>query len=266
MNPEDFTLNEPTAMNIEVGTVGDRDYPFLQIDGLYKYPDRVRQHALEAPEMPAEASHPGIKTHIDLDHSALHRIIWEHLGEQLGYDEQNIVTRSTAAGFRFTRIARRAEELSVHQCVPHCDPVRIAGIVYLNPDGQGDGGTSFYRHRATGVEEAILPRQDEDEAGKAILKRISELGALRSYELYCERMFRMPYREFVRAVLTTLPRTKGYPAAESNEDWELTKSVGMKFNRLIAYPGFLLHSGNFDPDAFGSLPAEQRLTQNIFIR
>lgn len=47
------------------------------------------------------------------------------------------------------------------------------------------------------------------------------------------------------------------------EQWEVTASVDMKFNRLVFYPGHLFHA--ITPVFFGSGIEDGRLTQNVFL-
>lgn len=49
------------------------------------------------------------------------------------------------------------------------------------------------------------------------------------------------------------------------EDWKLLFSVEMKFNRLVAYPTWQLHSLNYQPEWFGIQLDQRRLTHNLFI-
>jgi hypothetical protein len=52
---------------------------------------------------------------------------------------------------------------------------------------------------------------------------------------------------------------------ESDETWERTKVVDMRFNRLVLYPGSLLHTLHMELGAFGDIPTTRRLTQNVYL-
>ena len=261
---ERLALNEPGKFEVEVREVGDKGYPLLVLDNLYRDPEYVRSIALSIDAQPSDSSHPGVSTKFKTDITGLHEIAWEYVGKRFNYDLQQAIARSVFPGFSFMRINRKPENLTIHQCQPHADPVRIAGVIYLNLEEHCKGGTGFYRHRATGVEECVLPRNPNEPFEQAYMKHAQEIGVFDSYRKYCQEKFQIPYMEFIRAVLTTFPREKNYPL-DSNEDWELTQKVEMKFNRFICYPGFMIHSGYYRDEWFGESAQEQRLTQNVFI-
>jgi hypothetical protein len=234
-----LSLNDETDFDVDLQEIGDQKYPLLILDNLYRDPDYVRSVALSLKTEPPKSSHPGLSSKFETDISALHQIVWKYVAKEFGYTSDQSVSRSLFPGLQFMRINRKSEDLTIHQCRPHADPVRIAGVVYLNSPQQCRGGTAFYRHRATGAEECVLPRNKNDS-------------------------FEQQFMEFIRSVLTTFPRTKNYPT-DSDEDWEMTRLVEMKFNRFICYPGFMIHSGYYRDEWFGDSIDEQRLTQNVFV-
>jgi hypothetical protein len=136
----------------------------------------------------------------------------------------------------FSLITTPPDDLAVLQRVPHFDTVRpyyFATVHYLNPGSYG--GTGLFRHRPTGFE------------------RVSE-----------DR-----YPSYVQAVESHM-KSSGLPAAEyikaSNDQYELIAEVNYKPNRLIMYPGNLLHSGLIRPDRDISVdPVNGRLTANLFL-
>ena len=259
-----LSLNDESEFEINLQEIGDQKYPLLILDNLYRDPEYVRSVALSLPTEPPKSSHPGVSSNFESDISAQQKIVWQYVAKEFGYTADQSVSRAVFPGIAFMRINRKAENLTIHQCRPHADPVRIAGVVYLNLPGQCQGGTAFYRHRATGVEECVLPRNKNDPFEQQFMKLAQERGVFQSYQNYCQEMFRMPYMEFIRSVLTTFPRIKNYPT-DSNEDWELTRKIEMKFNRFICYPGFMIHSGYYRDEWFGDAIEEQRLTQNVFV-
>ncbi len=261
---ERLSLNNESDFKIEFETIGDQNFPLLILDNLYRDPEYVRSLALSLETTRPKSSHPGLSSEFRTDISSLLRLAWKYVGKELGYTPELTVSRSVFPGMSFMRINRKPEDLTIHQCRPHADPVRIAGVVYLNPPEQCVGGTAFYRHRATGVEECVLPRNKNDSFEQEFMKLAKGRGVFQGYQTYCQKMFRMPYMEFVRSVLTTLPRTKNYPT-DSDDDWEMTRQVEMKFNRFICYPGFMIHSSFYRDDWFGDAIEEQRLTQNVFV-
>lgn len=265
VDQERLGINSEADLEINLEVIGDQKFPLLVLDNLYRDPEYVREVALSVESEPPNSSHPGVKSKLKTDIAALHEIVWKYVGNKLGFTLENSIERSVFPGFSFMRINRAPEDLTIHQCRPHADPVKIAGVVFLNLPDQCAGGTAFYRHRATGAEECILPRKNADRFDQAFVMKAKELGAFQSYENYCRSMFKMPYLEFVKSILTTIPRVKDY-TTDSDEDWEVTRKIDMKFNRFIAYPGFMIHSGYYRKEWFGEEMESQRLTQNVFLR
>jgi hypothetical protein len=114
---------------------------------------------------------------------------------------------------------------------PHADVENpVLGLVYLNPFI--DSGTSFYRHRETGIHAA----RSEDQK-RSIIDFASDPRNSR--------------------------REQGYIAG-SDRYWERIHSVAGVFNRFVAYSGQVLHSGDVFVPARGRL-GEHRLTQRFLV-
>jgi hypothetical protein len=135
----------------------------------------------------------------------------------------------------FSLVTRRPEDLHPRQCIPHVDTTDtgfIALLHYIAPPGHG--GTSFYRHRATGFETITaerLPAFDRAIAG--------ELQA-------------NPQRGYIHG---------------DSDLFERTASFGAVFNSMIIYRGAVLHSGDIAPDFEpNGDPRTGRLTANTFFR
>ncbi len=139
----------------------------------------------------------------------------------------------------FCLVTRRPEDLTPGQRLPHYDshdPNVFAALHYLSPDAAVQGGTSFYRHRATGFERIGPDRADAYEQA-----RRREIGA------------------------------HGPPPARymngSTDQFERIARFDGQFNRLLIYRGSILHSGDIpDGFAYSADPAAGRLTCNIFFQ
>jgi hypothetical protein len=138
------------------------------------------------------------------------------------------------AGY-FSLVTLAPEELSLQQRIPHFDsanPFYFAAMHYINA---GDfGGTSFYCHRPTGFENITVERTDE---------------LIKSAQSFIQR---------------SPPRQDYF--GDSDEHFLRLATVKHKANRLLIYPGTLLHSGNIRSAAdINSDPATGRLTTNMFV-
>lgn len=127
-----------------------------------------------------------------------------------------------------------AADLGPLQTIPHFDasnPRFFATLLYLC--GEGHGGTGFYRHNRTGYE-AITPGRCDD------------------------------YLDSCYEELNSSRREKRY-FSESDQFFTKVGFIPARFNRLVIYPGCLLHSPNiFSPISISADPKVGRLTANVF--
>lgn len=135
----------------------------------------------------------------------------------------------------FSLVTTSRDQLTPIQRIPHFDtpdPKRLALLHYLcGPDG---GGTAFYRHRSTGFE--TIP-QDRLPAYDAALQ--SEVGDL---------------------------PTGGYITGDTAL-FEETGRVEARWNRMVIYRSFRLHSGVIPADLpLSDNPRAGRLTVNTFLQ
>jgi hypothetical protein len=135
----------------------------------------------------------------------------------------------------FSMVTRSPAQLDASQRVPHIDiahPTRVAILHYLCDPAFG--GTAFFRQDATGLEQI-----DPENRQHYLDARARDLAALRPQDRYPN---------------TTTP---GYTR---------TAWVAARFNRVIVYRSFTLHSGIIDaPDRLSADPRTGRLTATFFV-
>ncbi len=136
----------------------------------------------------------------------------------------------------FSIVSKRPDELSQGQRRPHydaSDPFLIAMLHYMG--GEETGGTSFYRHRRTGLE--AIHSEQEAEFLRAVTADEEEFGQL-------------PPRYFFG----------------DDERYEMIGTVEAKRDRVVMYRGRILHSGHIpmSPDPETALQ-NGRLTVNTFL-
>jgi hypothetical protein len=136
----------------------------------------------------------------------------------------------------FSLVTKPPSELELLQRLPHFDSNRqryLAITHYL--DAGSHGGTGLFRHRPTGFESVGEDRVDRYiSAGQEFLESNGE-----------------PTRAYFTA---------------SDQHYELYEVIDYRPNRLVVYPGSLLHSGLIDPHTdISSNPSGGRLTANIFV-
>lgn len=205
------------------------DDPVVTTEDLLRY---AREEAVFAPD--SEFQYPGVRARLP------DRYV-DVLAEQLVGLVSHVYNPPRSAKPSlihqvFSLITTRPEDLAPLQRVPHTDsrlPFYFATVHYLNAGEHA--GTGFFRHRPTGFE------------------RLSE-----------ER-----YPRFIEAASAHL-ETQGLPAEKyidaTDDHFELLGEVGYRPNRLVVYPGNLLHSGLIKPDVdINDDPARGRLTANLFL-
>jgi hypothetical protein len=198
----------------------------LIVDDFYRDPDVVREGALQY-AFRSGGHYPGVRASLSKSEPGI--------AETLSFISYLLlrtfaVEMCTAEIFSdFALITTPPGQLTAVQKHPHADPCQIMGIVYLNP--ASDGGTSFYRHKESGLDALT----DAQAAG--IFAFISEPHVSSALEGYI---------------------------GGTNDYWERIHCVEGRFNRFVAFEGNVLHSADaFVPDA--PVREQYRLTQRFHV-
>jgi len=217
----------------KVDYVGNERTPVLIIDDFIVEADALVEIAAQSENFNnADAFYPGLrapapKLYLDVMDFYLHDLVAGIFGLR--------GTNITGVTADFSIVTTPPEQLRDIQTIPHFDSTKrseLAAVHYLSADAKG--GTSLYRHRATGFESVDATRIDD-------------------------------YKKIVQAEIQAGRGEKKYING-SNEFFERIASYDAIFNRLIMYPCTSLHSGNISSDfVFDSNPISGRLTLNTFI-
>lgn len=234
-----FVINQDAVARPVIIEIGDKkEHRILIIDDFFKDPDMVRETALDPQRswITPKSGYPG-----QLSFPAPGQI-----GEIAAY-LVNILKRQLRETdqIQFSMVTRSEAELNPLQRRPHFDGLCFGGLIYLNPPDQCQGGTGYFRHKATGI--SRYPDQLTPDLNQLIAKLgLSSLEELQKW-------------------LTAPPSmdSAGY-ITETNSEWERIGFVEMKYNRFIIYDGQIFHSAVMQDSDFGSTPGERRLTLNIF--
>jgi hypothetical protein len=134
----------------------------------------------------------------------------------------------------YSMIVTPPEKLEPKQCIPHIDSFisgNLACVHYLCDKSKG--GTSLYRHKKTGFE--VVTKETIDSYNQAVIDE----GALTLEKSYMNG---------------------------TNDYFERIAKIDAQFNRVVIYPGNILHSGDIAPEFnFDTDPTRGRLTLNSFI-
>lgn len=217
-------------------TVGHEKTPVILIDDFLMNPQGLIQIAINHAVFYAErkTAYPGLRA--DLPESAVRAIASKAekiIRESYGISSELSLNKYYGS---YSVVATHEKDLGVIQRVPHYDtkhPLFFAVLLYLNSGNHG--GTNFFRHSPTDFE------------------RISE----ENFSEYIQRV-----EQFFK--------NNGLPAAQyyrcQDEHYINIGSVDYKPNRLVIYPGNLLHSGEIKvPTDIDPNPETGRLTANIFL-
>lgn len=225
-------FNASPERRVSVITTGRDRLPVIIIDSFSEKPAELIRLASEAVFIDVGSSYPGVRApvpqgYVDAMLAAVAPLIEQTFGLPPSLELDLCA---------FSLVTTGPAQLSAIQRIPHFDgpdPDRIAFLHYLCAGYQG--GTSFYRHRASGLE-CVLPE--------------------------CVDV----YRNAVIAELDAHPPAQTY-VADDTRHFERVCRVDAAFNRLIIYKGNALHSGDISGRTFLTEdPRLGRLTINGFGR
>jgi len=230
----DYDFYPSPNLSITVQQVGNQKEPVLLIENYLRDPQSAVRYAAEKMTFTAPPTHyPGITAVSPNEYvTILFKALSPAFRDMFGV---NVDGPCQARSF-FGLATTPPEKLNIGQRLPHIDtpdPKQIAVLHYLCDASHG--GTSFYRHRATGFE-APNPQQYM-QMNQMLAEDAKVNGDLPSQ------------------YVTT-----------SNRLYEQTASFDAKFNRMIIYRSHILHAGSISPTAnLSTDPRVGRLTANTFL-
>lgn len=222
--------------SLEIRHVGNEQTPVIVIDDFLLDTSAIIDGACRAGDYGPDATsaYPGLRAKLPRDYviavlNSIYRLLFKVFAVPAALNLKPVNSV-------YSLITTPESELSLAQRVPHFDsngPHYLAVLHYLNP---GDFcATGLFRHRPTGFERITEERKPE---------------FMRSSEDYVKAHGEPP-RKYINA---------------STGHYELYDRIEYRANRLIAYPGNLLHSGLVEPQRdINPDPRSGRLTANIFV-
>ncbi len=233
MNNTDFLPPLHSQFSYRIDIVGNEKTPILVIDNFLHEAEALLGFAVKFGDFRDGTDfYPGIQSNVPEFYSqALQTYLPDIICEAFNLTRENIHYSQSTYSLVLTPPAR----LALPQSRPHVDTIhkeKLACVHYLcTPD---KGGTSFYRHRATGFEQLSPERMD----------------------VYGEHL--------AREALDTSWHKKYING--SNKYYEEIGRYEANFNRLIMYPSDILHSASIPENfQFRPNPIVGRLTLNSFI-
>ena len=220
-------------MQIRVEYIGNERAPVVVVENVWPEPQALIEAAAGKTDYSVRSLYyPGVRSSAPPDYArAVTAQLSDIIRSAFGFSGELTITDST-----FSLVATPAEKLVAFQRVPHFDSTdanRLAILHYLC--GPRHGGTSFYRHRATGIESVT------DENRERYIKAVN-----------------------VEAKTAGVP-----PPRFIDDDTDMFERIARyecTFNGALIYRGRILHSVNtprdFVPDPN---PRTGRLTLNTFL-
>lgn len=213
---------------------GEERQPIVVVDGFFADPEALIARAeadARAGAFVAEPGnfYPGLRCALPRDCAGdISNFIDRHLTEIFAISPGRRITTEQLC---FSLATTRPSDLLPIQAIPHFDtsePDQIAMVVYLCDPRHG--GTSFYRHRATGYE-SIGPERAQHYR-RSLEREATRVG--------------LPPRDYIRGDSRLFLRTL---------------AVEARFNRAVFYHSNLLHAGTIDPaSGLSPVPRHGRLT------
>jgi hypothetical protein len=228
-----MTMSFPLARGsrLTAALIGDEREPVLQTEAMLAEPGKLIELAVHSDFAPAygpRGGYPGLRAVLPDEYVAT---VVNALAGPLAEAFALGSIRPIRAQGVFSVVTLPTDALVAPQRAPHVDSVDTMQFAILHYLCDGAfGGTSFYRHRATGFESLTQER-------------------LPAY---------------------TARRAGEDPAAGYVDDgapwFERTGQVSASMNRLVAYRSCVLHSGHIPaPELLTSDPRRGRLTANVFV-
>lgn len=218
-----------------VKLVGEEKTPVIVIDDYGSDCEPVLQHAYrQSYHFDEKGYYPGVRARLPTSYAfSLLKPLYNKLREI--YAVPSYLNFVPQMGY-YSLVSQPAAKLSLLQRIPHFDsnrPYYFAILHYLNP---GEfGGTAFFKHKPTAYE-----RVSEERVGT--------------------------YRQTSTEYFERNGEPEPAYIIGSTDLYQLCDTVEYRPNRLVIYPGNLLHSGVIESQAdINSDPVTGRLTANIFV-
>jgi len=222
----------PNIQSVQIG-----EHQLVFIDDFLEDPQALVEAACRSEFTPYERTaerkgYPGLRAKVPAAYSANLTALMEPLIRINYAVPEELPLHKSECAFSLTTV--QPQMLGPLQRTPHFDastPHHMAVLLYLCDEAHG--GTGFYRHKATGLQQIT-----RDSSGRFLDVYYKEINARHPKPRYFD---------------------------DSDEHFEFLGMMPARFNRLVIYPGSLLHTAVINPErSISSAARSGRLTVNTF--
>lgn len=238
-----FSVNKNITPQIQ--RIGEQLTPVIIIDDYICEFESLRQQAVLKGSFSADLTtqYPGVRSALPKAITLSYlKPIMQALYQVYGIDPQ---LKPAPKDNYFSLITRQPQQLSAIQTLPHYDTYQSNLIALIHYASLGThGGTGFFKHKQTGFEYISPSRlssyQTEVDKATELFDAKEGTNAVDQLPSYCSRQ---------------------------HTDFDCYFEVDFKPNRLLVFPGQLLHSSLIDVATdIDSNPVTGRLTANMFVQ
>ena len=209
-------LNE--NLKLQILEVGENKHKVIIIDDLLKNPEDLLSIVESHPfDMSLELGKWGHETHLRFpkikklfDYLAKSQYGVTHLTDEM-FDEKILLQFNVVNG---------GVQSPNSIITPHIDKAYLAFSIFLTSDEHNKGGTSFYKHKKSGLDYDISYFDEE-------------FKKTESYWQIHETYRKVKKHDFL---------TVFDPTSIDEEEWELQFIADAKFNRFIMHPSYMFHT------------------------
>lgn len=264
---EALTLTINPSAKVTWHPIGDYGTVVMQVDDFLLDPEAIRSLALSlAYSNPSSGQdyYPGLRSTVSLAGS-IDLIHWvgERILENLfpKGDRPPEVSLQGGTGCLFCIKTINAKDVPANFHDQHSDgSAWIATVLHLSHSEEARG-TAFWEHRPSGLQHC-------SRADPVMSRRLeTRLGLRFSRQLDVAFVRGAPIFESSDIYSKLFVRKEGRTAfsAEEDEHWKLLKFVPARFNRLVAYPAWQIHSIVDESRVSNPSRENARLTMNQFL-
>lgn len=255
---QQLKINPIEEMDISIDYIGNDESAIFVIDNFFANPEEIRDAALSQVYRPSD-EYPGFVSPVAMKgFDKTVKWIYQQMISKLYPNVDILQNPGDLPGLSRFSIFAPSEKDRLPSV--HYDPNNFIGaLVYLCENE--NSGTAFWRDKATGLE-TYLP------TGMLLQAKMEKTFNFKMREKLEATLLDKPYFSYDQLerdlIHKRIPDEIVFPKTDFC-GWEAVHSVKSKFNRLVFYHGWVLHSPYYDNFEYPTSREDSRLSMNIQI-